>query len=629
MKYMYLIFGLLFLGMISGAWATACGTGGTISYDYNAITDKNYQIHRFDSNGTFVAIKSCDINILVVGAGGGGTKDSTGGGGGGGGQVTYTNNFAITAQSYPVVVGSGVSELAGGYSSFSTITAIGGSPGIWNGGAGGASGNGYTGGAGNAGGCNNRQGGGGAGASANGSARSGSNGGNGANGLAYDINGTSVYYGGGGGGGSETGSPGNGGLGGGGAGGYTTVRLAGINGTANTGGGAGGEGGVCNIVGGSPSTGGSGVVIIRYLVTAGTSTPQVKIDFNVYNVGSTTHLTDINMDCNVNALDLNSQNSPFSSTTDQNTAASCQFIKSGYDTNTVAFNYDVNKTIVVYLMKPCTASLNTDWNISTQIDCNFKGIDLGTGKLIISPDGRLRLFDSNIFTAQLKFSGSGKLLYIYSRSFLKLFTPSVGPIDFNQIVGDKTSFEGAYTLASNPDLNWTVNGTWVYNAVGNTALNGVSQADLQTSGNKDIIASISDKDYQYVWMALAGTAYTYYFETQKSDSSVMCRLSWQGAGHWTYFNGVGYTNLTTETAGLIVNQWYLFKMNYDGASKCNYWVYDINSVLKGMALGITPVNTGTVAKTKIWIGQTGSSSDAFANTDSNFVASNFPGRGVH
>ena len=88
--------------------------------------------------------------------------------------------------------------------------------------------------------------------------------------MAITITGSSVFYAGGGGGGIDWSSSttSSGGTGGGGNGGATNV--VGTDGTVNTGGGAGGAG-----VGGAAEngrTGGSGVVILRWLTSAGTIT---------------------------------------------------------------------------------------------------------------------------------------------------------------------------------------------------------------------------------------------------------------------------------------------------------------------------------------------------------------------
>jgi len=112
---------------------------------------------------------------------------------------------------------------------------------------------------------------------------------------------------------------------------------------------------------------------------------QVKLDFNVYQTSTSTHLTNVDMDCNVNAFDLNNQSSPFSSTTtDINTVVSCNFSRANYDTNTRVFKYDSNKTIVVYLA-PNPAKARITWNIyrtgtsshltGVTADCNVNAMD--------------------------------------------------------------------------------------------------------------------------------------------------------------------------------------------------------------------------------------------------------------
>jgi hypothetical protein len=153
-------------------------------------------------------------------------------------------------------------------------------------------------------------------------------------------------------------------------------------------------------------------------------TCPVRIDFNVYEQGTTTHLTDVNMDCTNNLYDKNGQTSPFFQNMVPATYT-CNFNKTGYDSNTAySFVVTTAATQVITLKSqasdPCARTLNADWNISTQIDCNFKSIDLGTGKLIISPGGRLRLYDSNIIVKQVKLMGHGNLIYLFARSFFKI-----------------------------------------------------------------------------------------------------------------------------------------------------------------------------------------------------------------
>jgi len=229
--------------------------------------------------------------LLVAGGGsGGGTGTEPyvrGGGGGAGGLIHQTTT--VTAGTYDVVVGLGgtfgqpagrsgqnttafgLVAIGGGGGSSNTTgnTASGGSGGGASGpsqfGAAGTSGQGYKGGdqlaTGNVWGAG---GGGGAGA-AGGNAGNSTGGGNGGNGLQFDISGELLYYAGGGGGGEQTiGFPGLGGAGGGGKGGYAYPGTAGTDGLGGGGGGAGYGGSADNRPAGS---GGSGVVILKYLTT--------------------------------------------------------------------------------------------------------------------------------------------------------------------------------------------------------------------------------------------------------------------------------------------------------------------------------------------------------------------------
>jgi hypothetical protein len=264
-------------------------TGGT-------ITDVDgFRIHTFTASGTFhVTNGSGDIEVLIVagGGGGGGTNtDETEGGGGGGGGVHHVPSTPVSAGSYAVVVGDGGANVAisagtsGSDSSFDVFTATGGGgggepdsaqPGLAGGSGGGGGSTTFgagesVGGAGttdqgNAGGDgvfgNPKRGGGGGGGSAAGNIGGTVAGTNGDGGAGYtsDISGTTQTYAGGGGGGRG----GAGGTGGGAAGG---AGARGADGTTNTGGGGGGssDGTSTPFPGGD---GGSGVVIVRYSLTA-------------------------------------------------------------------------------------------------------------------------------------------------------------------------------------------------------------------------------------------------------------------------------------------------------------------------------------------------------------------------
>ena len=240
------------------------------------ITEGDYVIHTFMSDGTFANADSTltEIDVLVVGGGGGG---STAGGGGGGGAVV-SNTVSIVEASYSVMVGEGGdSDLPGGTSAFASLAIASG--GSWDTneiGPGGRSGagspwgenpgaHGVT--------CENGPGGGGGGAGASAiPSCDGNTGGHGGDGIQSSINGTATWYGGGGGGAGEySGTPGEGGnrgLGGGGKG-YTSPAPP-EKGSQYTGGGGGGG---CAAEARAGSDGGSGVVIIRYKKKAA-STPS-------------------------------------------------------------------------------------------------------------------------------------------------------------------------------------------------------------------------------------------------------------------------------------------------------------------------------------------------------------------
>jgi hypothetical protein len=259
------------------------------------MTDGTYWYHAFLSSGTFTPQKGLSCDVLSVaggGSGGGTTCCSVWVGGGGAGGVYYTTTSVSTAQTVTVGAG-GAAPTAGGHpngnpgsnSVFGSLTAaVGGGYGGGiqelggNGGSGGGGG-GYT--TGQAGGTATSgqgfNGGSGGGGGGGGAGAVGANGTNSVNGVAggSGINTYSSWLsatglgvsgfiaGGGGGSASITGIAGAGGAGGGGAGGL--YQANGTAATINTGsgGGAGGQSQGPNTVGGA---GGSGLVIVRYLV---------------------------------------------------------------------------------------------------------------------------------------------------------------------------------------------------------------------------------------------------------------------------------------------------------------------------------------------------------------------------
>lgn len=265
-------------------------TGGTL------YSDSTYYYRAFTSSGTLAVNQPVNFDILVV-AGGGAGGSALGAGGGAGGLLTFTSQSLNG--SYTCTVGAGGASVAGseGYagnnSQFGSLTACvgGGAQVSGNGGNGGSGGgaNGYpngvktaglgTSGQGNNGGVGwsnntsltNSGAGGGAGA-VGGAGTSGGAGSGGIGGTSAFINtigaatglgelySSNYYFAGGGGSAGQSGPESTGGKGGGGRGG---LGRAGVSGTANTGGGGGGGGfNPPDYLGGS---GGSGVIVVRYL----------------------------------------------------------------------------------------------------------------------------------------------------------------------------------------------------------------------------------------------------------------------------------------------------------------------------------------------------------------------------
>jgi hypothetical protein len=267
----------------------------------DVYSDATYWYHVFPMSGNFVPNQSLSADVLCIAGGGGGAGASGGGGGAGG--IIYFASQSLTAQRYPVIVGGGgakgnetVRGSNGGNSQFASLTVAsggggggtqGGTPSGLSGGSGGGgtyqgagggsstqSGSGATASYGNAGGGgSSTDGGSGGGGGAGGAGGNGNStgpyysgdGGIGTTafsswGLATNtgenISGT-VYYAGGGGGGTNNGHTKPGGLGGGGGDGFYNTKYA-RNALPATGGGGYGAGI-------SSGTGGSGLVIVRYL----------------------------------------------------------------------------------------------------------------------------------------------------------------------------------------------------------------------------------------------------------------------------------------------------------------------------------------------------------------------------
>ena len=310
---------------------TTSGTSGvfTVSEAMNYIAAGKWPqnflttVLQFTASGTWVAPPGVtSVDYLIVAGGGAGHACQGAGGGGAGGFRVGTNLSVTPGIEYPVVVGAGGTSpndtsvsRNGANSTFgqtpNAITSTGGGGGAspspsgafrtaGDGGSGGGGarttnsfgqGNipsvtpaqGFGGGGGGPNACVSG-GGGGGGAGANGVTGQARSGGDGGAGQVSTISGISTYYAGGGGG--SAGTPpfpigmfgGAGGLGGGGKGNDKCGGTVAANGTINTGGGGGGGGGAPQMPCMTPQLGlgGSGIVIIRYLQPANTTTYTIR-----------------------------------------------------------------------------------------------------------------------------------------------------------------------------------------------------------------------------------------------------------------------------------------------------------------------------------------------------------------
>jgi hypothetical protein len=89
--------------------AVITGTGNATS------TVGGYQAHTFNGSGTFTPNKAGTVDILMVAGGGGGATgvgDHKNGGGGAGGLI-FKASFAVTAQTYNIVIGAGATRVDG------------------------------------------------------------------------------------------------------------------------------------------------------------------------------------------------------------------------------------------------------------------------------------------------------------------------------------------------------------------------------------------------------------------------------------------------------------------------------------------------------------------------------------
>ena len=280
---------------MGGSYSWSCvGTNGGTNASCATVAAA-YQVVSFTTVGTSswtVPAGVTSVELLVVGGGGGGGGPHAYAGGGGGGGVVYcvskdvSGTISVTAGAGGVGGGPSSTTTNGDSSSFGDIVAIGGGAGGpyshsgYSGGSGGGAGGdygpfavgvatqtspsgciGYGNNGGNTLGGSNWGGGGGGGAGGVGGDLQSTRGQAGNGGAGIFISMTGGTYGAGGGAGSETNPPGSGGSGIGGVGGYASATAG--SGVANTGSGGGG----CSRTAGTLTggSGGSGIVIVRYI----------------------------------------------------------------------------------------------------------------------------------------------------------------------------------------------------------------------------------------------------------------------------------------------------------------------------------------------------------------------------
>lgn len=195
---------------------------------------------------------------------------------------------------------------------------------------------------------------------------------------------------------------------------------------------------------------------------------------------------------------------------------------------------------------------------------------------------------------------------------------------FYQIQGNKTGFENG-SLESNQDLIWDLSGTFaqgteIVHVEGNKGM-GLN------SGSGYLTSNIEANDYQYVWMRSENV--TTYDATlhSRNSSGDLCVLGME-TGHWAYWNG-SFNTLSTENETPLINTYYLLKIKHDSvANTCDFWVYKNDNTLVATQLGVAEYNAGVITNGRLQEGQTGISWDAFASTDSNYDATNFPLGGI-
>jgi hypothetical protein len=81
----------------------------------------------------------------------------------------------------------------------------------------------------------------------------------------------------------------------------------------------------------------------------------------------------------------------------------------------VMFDYTVNVAyidyleITVYYTDECNRTLNANWDLNSNVDCNNFAMNMGTGDLNLTNSARLRLYDSNLTLHSIKINKNASL----------------------------------------------------------------------------------------------------------------------------------------------------------------------------------------------------------------------------
>jgi hypothetical protein len=187
---------------------------------------------------------------------------------------------------------------------------------------------------------------------------------------------------------------------------------------------------------------------------------DANITFNIYQSGTSTNLSSVGVDWNVNAYDLANQTSPFTQDVNMGTY-SIIFSKTGYDSNTIVLAADVNKIVTVYL-NPSMSDANITFNVY--------GIGTNTNLTGVNFDWNVNAYDINDQNSPITQDvNKGSYLVTISKTG---YDSNIGIL----IVADANKSYSIYLNHTNPDYNTGLVGWWKLDETGGTI--GFYTADL-------------------------------------------------------------------------------------------------------------------------------------------------------